>query len=220
MKKTIIIAMSALLIGTLVGSLFTTSTSASSNFVIASVEWVNAQLNPIKDRITNLEENAGNSGSGQPEESVKVISSGFTGLKIVVSRTANIRSGLSTSTPAKINNSPSGTEFHYLQTHYDQNGNMWYEGTFLDGTTAYIVASHSTIELPSASSYSHVVLNKDANIRSDKSFNGSVVTQLKKSSVATYIQTQSNSRGETWYQIRLSDGTTAWVIQHAAEVVR
>ncbi|MGD6831729.1 SH3 domain-containing protein [Sutcliffiella halmapala] len=217
MKKTIFITVSALLIGTLVGSIFTSTSSASSNFVIASVEWVNAQLNPIKSKITELESKVGEGGPSTPQPGT---SSGFTGLKIVVTNTANIRSGLSTATPALISNSPAGTEFNYLQTHYDQNGNRWYEGKFVDGTTAYIVATHSKVDVPAASNYSQIVFTKDANIRSDKSFKGSVVTMLTKSSKATYLQTQTNNIGETWYQIRLSDGKTAWVIAHAAEVVR
>ncbi|MBS4195728.1 SH3 domain-containing protein [Lederbergia citri] len=218
MKKRQIYTISfTLAIGFLIGGIFSPSiySSAQSNVLIASVEWVTSQINPLKTKIDKLESTI-NSQAAEIALLKKSISEGG-GLILpeyvyVKSNSASIYSGALTSY-RKVANVAVGQRLKVLDEHTSTE--KWYRVEYSSGQFGWILASDISVD--PVNTPKTVKINKTTTV-----YSGALTTYRK---VATLQSGQSvkyisaiNSNNETWYNVELSSGLRGWIQASYGEV--
>jgi hypothetical protein len=214
-KKKIVALCAALFIG-FIGGVFTTKSEAASNVLLASTEWVLSQINPMKDRITTLENQVSqlSNGNTNPQVPVQGVSD------VVTTASTPVRRGAS-STETIFFTAPAGTALSYSSTYTNSvTGEKWYIVKLSDGRAATVLASKSSISLNGISTYTNIVTIKSTPARRSASPTGIVYTTLPVNSVVKYSSIYTAPNGQKWYIVKLNDGRAAAVIATDAEGIK
>lgn len=214
MKKTTIALVfgAGLLIGGVASPL--TQTSAASNVVLASVEWVNSQLNPAKDRITKLESDVASLRQALEDTNTSIPS--LPSQVYVKSLVAEIHSGalykykvLSTgsiSQSLKVLQEVTASDGKFYRVEYAPNKFGWIAASDI---------SYSSVTKPAS-----VTITTAASVYSGADTKGyKTVGTVAKGQKVTYLGAFQNRQTKAiWVNVQLSNGKAGWLQQQNGEV--
>lgn len=207
-----------------------TSTKANSNLLLASVEWVQAQLNPLQTKVTTLEKQV-----AEQDAIIKQLQKAVAeGGSVVVSppTTANP----ATETPAVIYTTAiakvhSGATRNYkvvstiaankgltvIGEHKGADG-IWYRVEVSATVKGWIFSGDVSTTKPVNFVPSKVVTKEATNVRKGATTNYSTIETVAKGSTLSYLGSFKNAYGETWYNVQTVKGNKGWVLSTLTEV--
>ncbi|WP_064091866.1 SH3 domain-containing protein [Rossellomorea aquimaris] len=226
MKKKSLILIFGLLIG-LSGLFFTPiGTSANSNVLLASVEWVTSQINPLNSKISSLENKVQTQQSeidtlknqvaelSGSDPSTPPPTSSLPSEVFVTKSSANVHSGATVEYKI-LATKPYGSSLKVVDDFVSGSG-KWYRVELSATVKGWIYSGDVSTTKPSTTK--QVFTFGDVYLRTGASTGYQVVTLIPKGTTLTYIQTFKNSLGETWYNVKTSSGQVGWVYSGLAEV--
>lgn len=185
--------------------------TAQSNVLLASVEWVNAQLNPLKSKVDKLEATV----ASQATEIAllkKAVADGGTLLPdyvFIKSVEAKVHSGaLSSYRTVAITNI--GQKYKVVDEH-----GTWYRIEYSPGKYGWI--EKSNISTKAVSMPTKVTIKKTTTVHSGALTSYRTVATLQSGQSVKFIQTFV-SNNETWLNIELSSGVRGWIKASSGEV--
>lgn len=198
--------------------------NASSNVVLASVDWVTAQINPVSSKVSTLETKI-NSLQITVNEQQKVIdslkagnSNTATPSAVYVSKSsAYIYSGASTSGYKLVATKYQGNSLTVIDTFTGPTG-LWYRVSISSTVKGWIYSGDVSTTKVSGSSASTVVTFGEVNLRRGASTGYAIVDTIPKGTSLKYLQSFTNSLGETWYNVETTSGKRGWMISTLGEV--
>lgn len=138
----------------------------------------------------------------------------------------NIRKDINTKS-AKVGRIERGTQLVVTGAQINDVGEIWYAVELKDGTIGYIrsdllkrveeeillQASEAEHKAPAAafSSFRAKTTQAAVNVRANASAKGGKVGQVSRGQILTVVSQVINSAGETWYAVKLSDGTEGFI---------
>ncbi|MBH0164066.1 hypothetical protein IHV12_04020 [Fictibacillus sp. 7GRE50] len=215
MKKKLAALSAAMFIG-FIGGAFTVKSEAASNVLLASTEWVLSQINPMKDRITTLENkvNQLSNGGSNPQVPVQGVSD------VVTKGSTPVRRGASI-TERVFFTAPAGTALTYSSTYTNaKTGEKWYIVKLADGRAATVLASKSSVSISSVTSFSSAITINTTAARRSASPTGIIYKNLAAGTVVKYSSTFTAADGQKWYIVKLSDGRAAAILASSAEGIK
>ncbi|SEM33549.1 SH3 domain-containing protein [Paenisporosarcina quisquiliarum] len=230
MKKKLLATVGAVLGLSLLLTINTpTSTKADSNLLLASVEWVQAQLSPLQSKVTSLEKQLA-AQDATIKQLQKAIAEG--GNVVVTPPTTEP----STETPAVVYTTTSAKvhsgatrNYKVLSTiaankgltvigqHKGADG-VWYRLEVSSTVKGWIFSNDVSTTKPSEFIPSKVVTKQATNVRKGATTNYKSLETVAKGSTLTYLGSFKNANGETWYNVQTPKGTKGWVLSTLTEV--
>ncbi|MEK4083192.1 SH3 domain-containing protein [Psychrobacillus sp. FSL K6-1415] len=206
-----------------------TSTKANSNLLLASVEWVQAQLSPLQTKVTSLEKQLA-AQDATIKQLQKAVAEG--GNVVVTPPTTEP----STETPAVVYTTTSAKvhsgatrNYKVLSTiaankgltvigqHKGADG-VWYRVEVSSTVKGWIFSNDVSTTKPSEFIPSKVVTKQATNVRKGATTNYNSLETVAKGSTLTYLGSFKNANGETWYNVQTPKGTKGWVLSTLTEV--
>jgi uncharacterized protein YgiM (DUF1202 family) len=206
-----------------------TSTKANSNLLLASVEWVQAQLSPLQTKVTSLEKQLA-AQDATIKQLQKAVAEG--GNVVVTPPTTEP----STETPAVVYTTTSAKvhsgatrNYKVLSTiaankgltvigqHKGADG-VWYRVEVSSTVKGWIFSNDVSTTKPSEFIPSKVVTKQATNVRKGATTNYKSLETVAKGSTLTYLGSFKNANGETWYNVQTPKGTKGWVLSTLTEV--
>lgn len=204
-KKSLFVITGVFILGFIVGS-FTPAKvgSAASNVVLASVEWVNNQLNPLQSRVTKLESEVQALRNALEEGgTVSPLPS-----KVYVSAaSATVHKG-ATRDYAVVATFSKGKELSVISEH-DSTDGKWYRVEYRSGSYGWIYSgdvSTSTVAKPTS-----VTITATTSVRRGATTDYRAIATLQKGATVKYIGSFTNNKNELWYNVELSNGVRGWI---------
>ncbi|WP_066149751.1 SH3 domain-containing protein [Anoxybacillus sp. P3H1B] len=211
-----------LAIGITIGSIcFTPSImKASEEVILASVDWVTAQLNPIKSQITSLQATiaAQQKEIDNLKQQLANQSPSLPSTVYVIQNNVAIRSGASTS--YKVVSYKNKGDSLKVITSFSSSQGLWYN-VQLSSTVKGWVYSGDVSTSPNSTTgntQKTVVTSAQTNIRKGASTSYPIIETVGKGTSLLYIQSFTNSQGEVWYNVQLSNGKRGWMAGYLGEV--
>ncbi|MBH0169339.1 SH3 domain-containing protein [Fictibacillus sp. 18YEL24] len=196
------------------------TTSAEGNVLLASVEWVNAQLNPMKTKVTSLETKVAQQQT-EINQLREAIANGSTPPpatlpdKVYVSSSvAKIRSGATTEYKV-LAEKPYGSTLSVIDKFESSNG-LWYRVTVSSTVKGWIYTGD--VSTTQVSAPTKVVTTAKVNIRKGATNSYDVVATVSSGTTLKYLSSFTNDSGETWYNVQTSSGVKGWMISTYGEV--
>lgn len=234
-KSSKLIIAGTLSLGVLSGAaLFTpTGSNAASNVVLASVDWVTSQINPLKSKVSSLESKVNtqqkeidalqsqiaklsNSNNTDTTDDSKKneTNSGLPSVVYVDKSSARIHSG-ATRQYKIVAQKSKGTSLKVIDSVKVSTG-TWYRVSVTSSLKGWIYAGDVSTSKTTAPS--SVVITKDVHVRKGATTGYPVVKTLKKGEKVKYISSFRNNKGETWYNVQISSGVKGWMVSTHGEV--
>jgi len=231
MKKKLLATVGAVLGLSLLLTINTpTSTKADSNLLLASVEWVQAQINPLQTKVTNLEKQV-----AQQDVVIKQLQKAVAeGGSVVV--TPPPTTNPSTETPAVVYTTASAKvhsgatrSYKVLSTiaankgltvigeHKGADG-IWYRVEVSVTVKGWIFSGDVSTSKPGNFVPSKVITKEATNVRKGATTNYKSIETVAKGSSLTYLGSFKNANGETWYNVQTAKGNKGWVLSTLTEV--
>lgn len=221
-----VIAACSLAIGIGAGSIIFTPSGihAANNVVLASVDWVNAKINPINSKLTSLETriNTLESTVSAQQKVIDNLKSGDGSVSTkpttvyVNKSSANIYSG-ATRSYRVVAAKGKGNSLSVIDT-FNSSSGLWYRVSITSTLKGWIYSGDVSTSKVSSSSASSVVTFGEVNLRKGASTNYSSIQLIPRGTSLKYIQSFTNSLGETWYNVETSTGKRGWMISSLGEV--
>lgn len=223
-KKLIVAGVLTLGIGA--GAIISTpqAMKASTNVVLASVDWVTSQLNPMKTKITNLESTVASqqkeinnlkeqlSQIGTPKPPTGELPSAVYAAKATV----NIHSGASTSYKI-VATKTKGTSLKVIDSFNAATG-LWYRVELSATVKGWVFSKDVSIDKPGEIGPTQVITKGEVHLRKGATTGYAIIQTLPKNTTLKYISTFTNSKGEIWYNAETSAGVKGWVSGNLCEV--
>ncbi|WP_264739649.1 SH3 domain-containing protein [Cytobacillus firmus] len=218
------IAAGALTLGIGAGAaLFTPhAINASSNVILASVDWVTSQLNPMKSKISELESKIAtqqqeiDSLKSQIGNPTTPPAEGQLPTAVYVTKSSvNIHSGASTDYKV-IATKSFGSSLKVIDSFKASTG-LWYRVELSATLKGWVFSGNVSADKP-ATAPTQVITTGDVHLRKGATTSYEVIQTLPKGTVLKYISTFVNSKGETWYNAQTSAGVKGWVFGGLCEV--
>lgn len=209
-----------LAIGTVTGSMFFTPSimKASEEVILASVDWVTAQLNPIKSQMTELQTKI---AAQQKEiDSLKQQLANQAALPSNVYVTKNktaIRSGASTSYKI-VAYKNAGDSLKVISALSSAQG-VWYYVQVSSTVKGWV--SHSDVSLTrntASNTQKTVVTIAKTNIHKGASTSYPIVETVERGAILLFVQSFTNSRNEIWHNVQTKSGKRGWMAGYLGEV--
>ena len=211
-------------VGVMFGSV-TTGTSAESNVLLASVEWVNAQINPMKTKISTLETKVAqlqteverlktSSSSGGNTTSPPPTSDVLPSKVYVKVSTAKLYSGAATSYKL-VAQKGYGSSLSVVAQFKASTG-IWYRINLGNNLYGWVIAS--SVSTTAISNPTTVTTKTTVNIRRGASTSYVIVTKVPSGTKLKYINSYKSSSGELWYNVETSTGIKGWMVASLGEV--
>ncbi|KON86274.1 peptide-binding protein [Sporosarcina globispora] len=212
--------------------LFTPSGSdASTNVVLASVEWVNTKINPINTKLSSLEtkissleakvasqqkeiEALKSNGGGGTTDPTTPPPSGLPSAVYTTKDSVTIHSG-ALRTYKVVATMPKNTALTVVDSHTSSSG-LWYRVSVSSSLLGWVHSEDVSTTKPSE--VKTVVTTADVNMRKGARTDYAIISLLPKGTVVKYIQSHTNSAGEVWYNVETSSGVRGWIISDYGEV--
>jgi uncharacterized protein YgiM (DUF1202 family) len=223
-----IAAIGALTLGIGIGAFMFTpqGMNASSNVILASVDWVTSQINPMKTKITELESKIAsqqqeiNSLKAQISQKGNPTTPPTNGqlptTVYTVKNSVTIHSG-ATRNYKVIATKPAGSALKVVES-YNTSTGLWYRVEVSSTVKGWVFSGDVSVTKPSASAPTQVITTGDVYLRKGATTKYSVIQTIPKGTSLKYIQTFVNSNGETWYNVETSSGVKGWVFGGLVEV--
>lgn len=198
--------------------------NASSNVVLASVDWVTSQLNPMQSKLTqleakiaaqeteirNLKSQIGNTTDPSPSPPQGEIPSAIYAAK----PTVNIHSGATKSYKIVATRSI-GTSLKVIDS-FTSGNDLWYRVELSSSLKGWVHSADISLTKPSGAS--SVTVTANAQLRKGATTSYAVIQTLTKGTSVKYISSFTNGAGETWYNVETSSGIKGWMISTLGEV--
>jgi len=195
-----------------------TSTKADSNLLLASVEWVQAQLNPLQTKVASLEKQV-----AQQDATIKQLQKAVAdgGTVVVPPVTTNPPTGtpavIYTTTSAKVH-SGATRSYKVISTIVADKGlTVIGEHKGADGK-GWIFSGDVSTTKPGNFVPSKVITKEATNVRKGATTNYTSLETVAKGSTLTYLGSFKNANGETWYNVQTPKGNKGWVLSTLTEV--
>ncbi|AIE61370.1 SH3 domain-containing protein [Bacillus methanolicus] len=201
--------------------------NAASNVVLASVDWVTSQINPMKTKIADLESKVASQqqeinnlkaqlsqignpttppANGQLPSTVYTIKSSVT-----------IHSGAARSYKV-VATKPAGSALKVIDSFNNPSTGLWYRVEISSTVKGWVFSGDVSTSKPSASGPTQVITTGDVQLRRGASDSYSTIQLIPKGTTLKYIQTFVNAKGETWYNVETSSGVKGWILGSLGEV--
>ncbi|WP_053368283.1 SH3 domain-containing protein [Bacillus sp. FJAT-27245] len=234
MKRTKkLIAAGAIALGIGTGAVIFTpmGMNAAGNVVLASVDWVTSQVNPLKTRLTTLETKTADLEAKITKQQQEIESlraqignqtpppppaEGQLPSTVYAKGSVNIRSGASTEYKI-LATKPAGSALKVVGSITVSTG-LWYRVEVTSSTLGWVFSGDVSTTKPSATTPTTVTVKSEANIRKGASTGYPIVATVKAGATLKYLNTFTNSKGETWYNVETSAGVRGWMISTLGEV--
>ena len=243
-----IIAATALTMGIGAGAIIFTpiGSNAANNVVLASVDWVNTKINPLNTRVSALESKissleekltaqqqqitslkAGN-GSTTPSTPTTPASPstpttpttpekpGLPSEVYVNVSSAKVHSGASTAYKVLATMSK-GDSLTVIDTFTAATG-LWYRVSLSSTVKGWINSSNVSTTEVTVTNPTSVVTTGTVNIRKGASIDYPIVDTIQMGLSLKYIQSFTNTLGQTWYNVETSSGKRGWISSSLGEV--
>ncbi|WP_066290321.1 SH3 domain-containing protein [Bacillus sp. FJAT-29937] len=208
--------------------------NASSNVVLASVEWVTSQLNPMKTKMTELENKIntqqleinslkaqvaqlGSNPVTPPPTTTQPPANGeLPSTVYAANASVNIHSG-ATKSYKVIATKTQGSALKVIDQFTSSTG-LWYRVELSATVKGWVFSNEVSVTKPSTSGPTQVVTFGDVHLRKGATTSYAVIETLKKGTSLKYISTFTNAKGEVWYNAETSAGVKGWVSGSLSEV--
>lgn len=225
-----VIAAGVLTLGLGAGAVISTPQvmKASSNVVLASVDWVTSQLNPMKTKISELESkiasqqqeiNTLKAQVSQPGTTTPpVVTPPVTGdlpSSVYAKGTVNVHSG-ATKEYKVVATKTSGSLLKVIDSHKSATG-LWYRVELSSTLKGWVFSGDVSIEKP-ANAEKVVVTFGDVNLRKGATTSYASLQVIPKGTNLKYISSFTNAAGEVWHNVQTAAGIKGWVIGSLSEV--
>lgn len=199
--------------------------NASGNVVLASVDWVTSQLNPVKTKMTDLESKIAaqqeeiNTLKAQIGNTTKPPTNPPAGqLPAVVyaKNSITIHSGASKNYKI-VATKPAGSSLTVIDSFTGAAG-LWYRVELSSTVRGWVYSEDVTTTKPATTTPTLVVATVEVNLRKGATTGYPVIETLKAGTSHKYISTFVNSAGEKWYNIQTASGNKGWVFSGLSEV--
>ncbi|MBP2241965.1 uncharacterized protein YgiM (DUF1202 family) [Cytobacillus eiseniae] len=225
-----IIAASVLTVGLGAGAIISTPQvmKASSNVVLASVDWVTSQLNPMKSKMTELESKIASQQQEINNLKAQVSNPGTTPPPVVTppvtgdlpsavyaKGTVNIHSG-ATKDYKVVATKASGSSLKVIDSHTSGTG-IWYRVELSSTLKGWVFSGDVSVEKP-ANAEKTVTTFGDVNLRKGATTSYASLQVIPKGTSLKYISSFTNAAGEVWHNVQTSAGIKGWVIGTLSEV--
>lgn len=237
MKKKILLTIGAVLgLSLLLTITIPASTKANSNLLLASVEWVQAQLNPINTKVTALEKKV-----AEQDAIIKQLQKAVAeGGDVVVTPPTNpnpIVPDGSISFPTVVYTTGSNVKVHSgatrnykvlatfgankgltaIDQHKSTDG-IWYRVEVSATVKGWVFSGDVTTTKPSNVVPTQVVTKEAVNVRKGATTNYQSIELVAKGTTLKYLDSFKNASGEIWYNVQTAKGTKGWVLSTLTEV--
>lgn len=211
-KKSMVVISSVFLTGFLIGSITPTKVgSAANDVVLASVEWVQNQLNPLQSKVTKLESEV-QALRKAVEEGGSVVT--MPSKVFVSSTTATVHRG-ATRDYEVVATFTKGKELAVIGEHDGSKG-KWYRVEYATGKYGWI---HSEdISTSTVSNVSTVTITTTTTVHRGALSGYATVATVKAGTSVKYIGSFTNGNNELWYNVELSNGVKGWMQAAHGEV--
>ncbi|QOR66271.1 SH3 domain-containing protein [Cytobacillus suaedae] len=237
MKKKNMFIAGSLAVGIGMAAFIPNSITASNNVILASVDWVNTQINPMKSQITALEtkinqqqqeinslkQQIANGGgtttpTPAPAPSPGAPSTSMPTTIYVAKASATIHSG-ATASYKVVATKKAGSALKVIDQHTSSTG-TWYRVEVSSTVKGWIFSGNvSTSKDGSvATSPSKVITTGEVHLRKGATTAYAVLETLKKGTTLKHLQTFTNAKGETWYNVETATGKRGWIYGNFGEV--
>ncbi|QNG60240.1 hypothetical protein H4O14_01545 [Bacillus sp. PAMC26568] len=221
MKKKVLPITIALAVGFCIGSISTIKTEANTNPILASVDWVLSKINPLEQRLTNLENQVknlsdGSGGNENPDEPIRDQSS------VTVTASSPVKKGAADHYET-IFTAPQNTVLVYYDTFTNSVTNeKWYLVRLSDSKVGAIKAAKTQLSItPYQGTYSKVAIRQNTPIRKGADVSYPAFYTAGAGAVLTYQSTFTNSiTGQKWHIVKLNDGKAGAVLATHTEVMK
>lgn len=200
-------------------------TKANSNLLLASVEWVQAQLNPLQTKVNQLETKI-----VKQEQEIKLIKDAMANVNsqpekittfpvtIYTTKTSTTVHSGATKSYKVVATLPIGKALTATDSFSSTSG-IWYRVNVSNTLSGWIFSSDITVTKPSNYTPESVVAKYATNIRSGASTQYKIVEVVLVGTSMKYLGSFTNSTtGETWYNVLTSKGNKGWVLSTQTEV--
>lgn len=232
MKKKFLGVLATILGLSLIVSMFIpTSTKADSNLLLASVEWVQAQLNPLQTKVTALEKQLAEQDV-MIKQLQKAVAEGGN-----VNVTPPTTTNPSTDLPKVVYTSASSVKVHsgasrdykVLATFESDKAltvidqfkaatGLWYRVEVSSTVKGWVFSGDVTTNKPTSYIPTNVIAKQAVNVRKGATTNYQSLELVAKGSTLKYLGSFKNASGETWYNVQTAKGTKGWVLSTLTEV--
>lgn len=194
---------------------------AASNVVLASVDWVTSQINPMKTKIADLESKV----ASQHQE--------INNLKAQISKLGNpagqlpstvytVKSSVTIHSGAARNykviaTKPAGSALKVVDSVNISTG-LWYRVEISSTVKGWVFSGDVSTSKPSATVPTQVITTGDVQLRRGATTSYPAIQLIKKGTTLRYISTFVNAKGETWYNVETSSGVKGWIFGGLGEV--
>ncbi|WP_391120291.1 SH3 domain-containing protein [Psychrobacillus sp. L3] len=234
MKKKFISAIATILGLSLIVSMFIpTSTKADSNLLLASVEWVQAQLNPLQTKVNTLEKQladqeamikqlqkavaeGGNVVVTPPTPTVPDISTGTTSVVYTTGSSVKVHSGASSD--YKVLATFGADKALTVVDQFKASTGVWYRVEVSATVKGWVFSGDITTTKPTSYIPTNVIAKQAVNVRKGATTNYQSLELVAKGSTLKYLGSFKNASGETWYNVQTAKGTKGWVLSTLTEV--
>lgn len=233
MKKKFLATIGAVIgLSLLVSINIPSSTKADSNLLLASVEWVQAQLNPIQTKVTALEKQV-----AEQDAIIKQLQKAVAEGGNVVVTPPTTPPGTPTGLPTVVYTTGSSVKVHsgatrdykviatfgankgltVIDQHQSATG-LWYRVEVSSTVKGWIFSGDVSTTKPGAFVPTSVVTKEAVNVRKGATTNYQSLELVAKGTTLKYLDTFTNASGETWYNVQTAKGTKGWVLSTLTEV--
>ena len=229
MKKKLLATVGAVLGLSLLLTINTpTSTKADSNLLLASVEWVQAQLNPLQTKVTNLEKQVAQQDVIIKQLQKAVAEGGSVVLPPPTTNPSETPTVVYTTASAKVH-SGATRNYKVLSTiaankgltvigeHKGADG-IWYRVEVSATVKGWIFSGDVSTSKPGNFVPSKVITKEATNVRKGATTNYKSLETVAKGSTLSYLGSFKNANGETWYNVQTAKGNKGWVLSTLTEV--
>lgn len=229
-KKIIVAGALTLSIG--IGAIISTPQvmKASSNVVLASVDWVTSQLNPMKTKITELESKIslqqqeinslkaqiGTPPTTKPPTTQPPVDGALPAIVYAAQERVNIHSG-ATKDYKVIATRTKGTSLKVIDSFKSSTG-LWYRVEISSTLKGWVFSNEVSVNKPGVSGPTQVITKGEVHLRKGATTSYAIIQTLPKNSTLKYISTLTNTKGEIWYNVETSAGVKGWVSGNLSEV--
>jgi uncharacterized protein YgiM (DUF1202 family) len=212
-----------LTVGMTIGSIFFTPSimKASEEVILASVDWVTAQLNPMKSQIAKLEAQIQAQqkeiNSLKQQLANQSPSASLPSTVYVTKNKVAIRSGASTSYKIIIYKN-TGDALKVINSFTSSQG-LWYNVQISSTVKGWVYSGDvSTSKTTASNTQKTVVTVAKANIRKGASTSYPIIETVDRGVSLRFIQQFTNSQGEVWYNVETNSGKRGWIAAYLGEV--
>ena len=206
-----------------------TATKADSNLLLASVEWVQAQLNPLQTKVTSLEKQVAEQDVVIKQLQKAVAEGGTvvtpppttepsteTPTVVYTKVSAKVHSG-ATRNYKVLSTIAANKGLTVIGEHKGADG-VWYRVEVSSTVKGWVFSGDVSTTKPSEFVPSKVVTKQSTNVRKGATTNYKSLETVAKGSTLTYLGSFKNANGETWYNVQTAKGNKGWVLSTLTEV--